>query len=97
MSPDLHCTVNRTSEEGGAALSNALAIGLHHTLDAVRRGVDEACGHGHEAGRDGSVAKVAARAPTEFLDPFLVPKQPIFKALWDFLEAKMGHHKLKTV
>ena len=30
-------------------------------------------------------------------DPFLVPKQPIFKAFWDFRRTKMGHHKLKTV
>ena len=30
-------------------------------------------------------------------DPFLVPKQPIFKAFWDFWRTKMGHHKLKTV
>ena len=28
-------------------------------------------------------------------DPFLVPKQPIFKAFWDF--RRMGHPKLKTV
>ena len=30
-------------------------------------------------------------------DPFLVPKQPIFKAFWDFQRTKMGHHNLKTV
>ena len=30
-------------------------------------------------------------------DPFLVPKQPILKAFWDFWRTKMGHHKLKTV
>ena len=30
-------------------------------------------------------------------DPFLVPKQPIFKAFWDFGETKLGHHHLKTV
>ena len=34
-----------------------------------------------------------------FCDPFwthfLVAKQPIFKAFWDFRRAKMGHHKLK--
>ena len=30
-------------------------------------------------------------------DPFLVPKQPIFKAFRDFRRTKMGHHKLKTV
>ena len=30
-------------------------------------------------------------------DPFLVPKQPIFKAFWDFRRTKMGHHKLRTV
>ena len=29
-------------------------------------------------------------------DPFLVPKQPIFKAVWDFTRAKTGHHELKT-
>ena len=29
-------------------------------------------------------------------DPFLVPKQPIFKAFWDFRRVKMGHHRLKT-
>ena len=29
-------------------------------------------------------------------DPFLVPKQPIFKAFWDFRRTKMGHRKLKT-
>ena len=28
-------------------------------------------------------------------NPFLVPKQPIFKAFWDFTNAKMGHHGLK--
>ena len=32
-----------------------------------------------------------------FLTDFLVPKQPFFKAFWDFRRAKMGHHKLKTV
>ena len=32
-----------------------------------------------------------------FFDRFLVPKQPIFKAFWNFLRTKMGHHKLKTV
>ena len=31
------------------------------------------------------------------LDPFLVPKQPVFKAFWDFRRTKMGHHKHKTV
>ena len=31
------------------------------------------------------------------LDPFLVPKQRILKAFWDFRRTKMGHHKLKTV
>ena len=30
-------------------------------------------------------------------DPFLVPKEPIFKAFWDFWRTKMGHHKLKVV
>ena len=30
-------------------------------------------------------------------DPFLVPKEPIFKAFWDFRMTKMGHHKLKIV
>ena len=30
-------------------------------------------------------------------DPFLVPKQPIFKAFGDFRRNKMGYHKLKTV
>ena len=37
---------------------------------------------------------------TRFLpifDPFLVPKQPIFKAFWDFRATEMGHHHLKTV
>ena len=29
-------------------------------------------------------------------DPFFVPKQPIFKALWEFRRAKTGHHELKT-
>ena len=29
-------------------------------------------------------------------DPFVVPKQPIFKAMWDFRRAKTGHHELKT-
>ena len=29
-------------------------------------------------------------------DPFFVPQQPIFKALWEFGRAKMGHHELKT-
>ena len=29
-------------------------------------------------------------------DPFFVPKQPIFKAFWDFRRAKTSHHKLKT-
>ena len=29
-------------------------------------------------------------------DPFFVPKQPIFKAFWDFRRAKTGHHELKT-
>ena len=29
-------------------------------------------------------------------DPFLVPKQPFFKAFWDFRRTKMGHHKLKN-
>ena len=29
-------------------------------------------------------------------DPFLVAKQPIVKAFWDFRRAKTGHHKLKT-
>ena len=28
--------------------------------------------------------------------PFFVPKQPIFKAFWDFRRAKMGHRELKT-
>ena len=28
-------------------------------------------------------------------DPFLLPKQPIFKAFWDFRRAKMGHQELK--
>ena len=28
-------------------------------------------------------------------DPFFVPKQPIFKAFWDFTRAKTGHHELK--
>ena len=28
-------------------------------------------------------------------DPFLVPKQLIFKAFWGFWRTKMGHHKLK--
>ena len=28
-------------------------------------------------------------------DPFFVPKQPIFKAFWDFRRAKTGHHELK--
>ena len=28
-------------------------------------------------------------------DPFLVPKQPIFKAFWDFRRAKTGHCELK--
>ena len=28
-------------------------------------------------------------------DPFLVAKQPIFKAFWDFRKAKTGHHELK--
>ena len=32
-----------------------------------------------------------------FLVPFLVPKQRIFKAFWDFRRTKMGHPKLKTV
>ena len=31
-----------------------------------------------------------------FLDPFFVPKRPIFKAFWDFPWAKTGHHGLKT-
>ena len=31
-----------------------------------------------------------------FFDPFLVLKQPIFKAFWDFRRAKTHHHKLKT-
>ena len=33
-------------------------------------------------------------------DPFLihfVPKQPIFKAFWDFRRAKRGHHELKML
>ena len=30
------------------------------------------------------------------VDPFFVPKQPIFKAFWDFRRAKTGHHELKT-
>ena len=30
------------------------------------------------------------------LDPFCVPKQPIFKAFGDFRRAKTGHHELKT-
>ena len=30
------------------------------------------------------------------LDPFLVPKQPISKAFWDFRRATRGHHELKT-
>ena len=30
------------------------------------------------------------------LDPFFFPKQPIFKAFWDFWRAKTGHHELKT-
>ena len=29
-------------------------------------------------------------------DPFLVPKQPIFKAFWDFRRAKAGHDELET-
>ena len=29
-------------------------------------------------------------------DPFLVPKQPSFKAFWDFRRAKTGHHEPKT-
>ena len=29
-------------------------------------------------------------------DLYLVPKQPIFKALWDFWRAKTGNHRLKT-
>ena len=29
--------------------------------------------------------------------PIFGPKQPIFKAFWDFRRTKMGHHKLKTV
>ena len=29
-------------------------------------------------------------------DGFLVAKQPIFKAFWDFRRAKTGHHELKT-
>ena len=29
------------------------------------------------------------------LDPFLVVKQPIFKAFWDFRRAKTGLHELK--
>ena len=29
-------------------------------------------------------------------DPFLVAKQPIFKAFWYFRRAKTGHHELKT-
>ena len=29
-------------------------------------------------------------------DPFLVAKQPIFEAFWDFRRAKTGHHGLKT-
>ena len=32
-------------------------------------------------------------------DPFLThfcPKQPIFKAFWDFRRATMGHNELKT-
>ena len=32
----------------------------------------------------------------KFFYPFLVPKQPIFKAFWDFQRAKTGHHRLKT-
>ena len=28
-------------------------------------------------------------------DPFLVPKQPIFKAFWDFPWGKTRHHGLK--
>ena len=31
-----------------------------------------------------------------FLTHFFVPKQPIFKAFWDFRRAKTGHHELKT-
>ena len=27
-------------------------------------------------------------------DPFFVPKQPIFKAFWDFRRTNMGHHHL---
>ena len=30
-------------------------------------------------------------------EPFLVPKQPIFKAFWDFGRTNMCHHKLKTI
>ena len=30
------------------------------------------------------------------LDPFFVPRQPIFKAFWDFRRAKTGQHELKT-
>ena len=30
-------------------------------------------------------------------DPFLVPKQPIFKTFWDLRRTKVGHRKLKTV
>ena len=29
-------------------------------------------------------------------DAFFVPKQPLFKAFWDFKRAKTGHHELKT-
>ena len=29
-------------------------------------------------------------------DPFFVPKQPIFKAFWEFTRAKTGHNELKT-
>ena len=31
-----------------------------------------------------------------FLTHFFVPKQPIFKAFWDFGRAKTGHHEFKT-
>ena len=29
-------------------------------------------------------------------DPFFVPKQPMFKAFWDFRRATTGHNELKT-
>ena len=31
-----------------------------------------------------------------FLTHFFVPKEPIFKAFWDFSRAKTGHHELKS-